>query len=69
MRSKRPDPEPEVRNGICCGEGCRQYDTLYKVPGIYRYRCAGCYLKETGRFHPDTPAQVIHNVTHTKTSN
>ena len=40
MRLKHGIPEPEVRNGNCCGEGCGQYDTLYKVPGIFRYRCS-----------------------------
>lgn len=48
MRSlRRGLPEPEVRVGHCCG--CHAYPiVLYKLQGIYRYRCAECYESETG---------------------
>lgn len=48
-RSTKQDPETQV--GICCG--CNVWNLLlFKVPGIYRYRCAPCYRKETGTDHP-----------------
>lgn len=51
MRQHR-QPEPEIRSGICCGEGCGEFDVLYKVPGIYRYRCDRCFKAEQGYRHP-----------------
>lgn len=39
--------EPLTRVGICCG--CNKDGmALYKVPELYRYRCAECYQRETG---------------------
>ena len=47
MRMKRGAPDPEIRVGNCCG--CNMFPvTLYKIMGIYRYRCAPCFEKETG---------------------
>jgi hypothetical protein len=44
--------EPETRVGICCG--CNVWNLpLFKIPGIYRYRCAPCYRSETGVDHPE----------------
>lgn len=52
---KRNQPEPEVHVGNCCG--CNTYPiTLYKIPGIYRYRCAGCFQTETGYSHHLAPS-------------
>ena len=51
------DAEPQSRVGFCCG--CRQDDALYKIPGLFRYRCARCYREETGHFHYLTPIGVI----------
>jgi hypothetical protein len=60
-RLKHATPEPETRVGICCGDACKiAHDkagawstaALFKVPGIYRYRCADCYVAEVGRRHP-----------------
>jgi hypothetical protein len=53
---KRKAEEPETLVGNCCG--CHKHDTLYKVPGIYRYRCDPCFLKETGFRHHLAP---LHN--------
>ncbi len=58
----RPDPEPETRVGHCCG--CRADPvTLYKIAGIYRYRCDSCYQQETGLRHylapPQQPAESL----------
>lgn len=46
---RRQDPEPETRVGNCCG--CNSWPvplTLFKVPGVYRYRCDACFEVETG---------------------
>lgn len=49
-RSTKQDPETLV--GICCG--CNVWNLLlFKVPGIYRYRCAPCYRKEQGTDHSE----------------
>jgi hypothetical protein len=54
MPKKRPEAEPEIRVGICCG--CQQDSMqLYKVPNVFRYRCALCFLKETGYQHHLAP--------------
>jgi len=59
IRRRRPDPEPETRVGICCGCGSDGL-ALFKVPGIYRYRCAECFPLETGyRHHLSPPAGRI----------
>lgn len=60
MRMKRLIAEPETRKGNC--GGCNQCPlTLYKIQGIYRYRCADCYEKETGhRHHLSPPNQGSH---------
>jgi hypothetical protein len=61
MRRYKRDAEPETRVGLCCG--CREDRvSLFKVPGIFRYRCAACFRKETGFNHhmaPPPPASVI----------
>lgn len=42
--------EPETRVGHCAG--CRKFPiALFKVPGVYRYRCAECFRAETGVDH------------------
>jgi hypothetical protein len=42
--------EPVTRVGICCG--CRAFAVLlFKIPGIFRYRCSECYLREQGVRH------------------
>lgn len=52
MRDRTETAEPETRVGICCG--CNTWNLpLFKVPGIYRYRCAPCFRAETGRDHPE----------------
>lgn len=54
-RVKRGDPEPETRIGNCCG--CGVYPMpVFKVQGIYRYRCAECFEAETGYRHHLSPA-------------
>lgn len=52
---------PEVRTGNCCGELCRpgRFDTLYKVPNIYRYRCALCWEHEVGSWHHAAPQKAV----------
>lgn len=47
---KRIENEPQVRVGNCCGCGACPV-TLFKIVGIYRYRCDACYKKETGLRH------------------
>lgn len=47
--------EPPTRIGICCGEGCGEYSLLFKITGLYRYRCAECYTKEVGHRPPNEP--------------
>lgn len=47
---RRELSEPETRVGNCCG--CNHFPMpLFKVPGIYRYRCAECFERETGFRH------------------
>jgi hypothetical protein len=57
VRVKRgQDQEPEIRIGNCCG--CQTYPVLlFKVPGIYRYRCDECYAAEVGHRHHMAPAK------------
>lgn len=52
------DTEPETRVGICCGEhhlGNRDGLALFKVAGLFRYRCAECFTRETGAPHHMAP--------------
>lgn len=50
MNRRASTHEPEVRIGHCCG--CHTYPmALYKIPAIYRYRCADCYESEMGYRH------------------
>jgi hypothetical protein len=52
MNRRAEAAEPETRIGICCG--CNAWNQLlYKVPGIYRYRCAPCFRAEQGKDHPE----------------
>ena len=51
MSPKRQPLEPETRVGYCCGDGCGNYALLFKVPGIFRYRCSECFQRETGYRH------------------
>jgi hypothetical protein len=47
---KRAVTEPETRIGNCCG--CNQCPVpLFKLQGIFRYRCAACFEAETGHRH------------------
>lgn len=56
---RRPDPEPETRVGNCCGCNTDPM-ALFKIQGIYRYRCAECFEAETGyRHHLSPPAGRI----------
>jgi hypothetical protein len=56
--NKRAPTEPETRVGNCCG--CNQYPLpLFKVPGIYRYRCDSCFERETGYRHHMAPSRRI----------
>lgn len=48
------DAEPETRVGNCCGCG-RWPVPLFKLPGIYRYRCAPCFEHEAGYRHHLAP--------------
>lgn len=65
--------EPESRMGYCCGtpgvgtERCGRYEALFKIPRIFRYRCADCFQRETGYRHhlsphPPGPFHVEHNL-------
>jgi hypothetical protein len=57
-RLKRGVPEPETRVGNCCG--CNRYPLpLFKIQGLYRYRCDECFEKETGHRHYLSPAKVV----------
>jgi hypothetical protein len=60
MSARRQITEPETRVGICCGDACKaaqhssgtwNYALLFKVQGIFRYRCATCFETETGHRH------------------
>jgi hypothetical protein len=54
VSKQKPNPEPELRVGICCG--CQKDSMqLYKIPGIFRYRCATCFPAETGYQHHLAP--------------
>lgn len=58
-RMKRGEPEPETRVGNCAG--CCIYPvTLFKVPNIFRYRCADCFVFETGQHHRLAPPDRLH---------
>lgn len=58
MRTKREVSEPETRVGNCCG--CNQCPVaLFKIQGIFRYRCAPCYARETGHWHHLAPRPLI----------
>lgn len=49
--------EPETRVGICCG--CRSdSQALFKVPGIFRYRCSECFQREVGHRHHLAPTRA-----------
>lgn len=56
---KRTLPEPETRVGNCCG--CNSLALLFKMQGIYRYRCSQCYQTETGQRHhlDDSPRTSV----------
>lgn len=63
-------PDPELRVGQCCGDYCKdtlQDQQLYKIPGIFRYRCARCFYAELGQHHwstvPGTAPALITNQT------
>ena len=50
QRAQRAPQEPLTRIGICCG--CGEGDVLlFKIQGVFRYRCSCCYQKETGQRH------------------
>lgn len=66
MPKQKPDPEPETRNGNCCG--CHTFNHLYKVPGLFRYRCATCFKAEVGYYHSLTPTEEIR-IRETQASN
>jgi hypothetical protein len=59
-RFKRDQTEPETRMGNCCGCNALATLPLFKVQGIYRYRCAPCFEAETGfRHHLSPPRSLI----------
>ena len=49
VRARRKELEPETRVGHCCG--CGEDDALYKIPGIPRWRCDACFVREVGYHH------------------
>lgn len=50
-------PAPETLVGHCCG--CHAFPVaLFKVPTLYRYRCADCFKRETGHAHHLAPDDV-----------
>jgi hypothetical protein len=54
---RREEAEPETRVGNCCG--CHTDPVpLFKVSGIFRYRCADCFEKETGYRHHLSPQKA-----------
>lgn len=57
---RHAETELETRVGNCCGDNCsdRYPVSLYKIPGIYKYRCAACFEKETGYRHHLSPSVV-----------
>jgi hypothetical protein len=57
MRLKRAETEPETRVGNCCGCN-RDPVPLFKVQGIFRYRCADCFERETGYRHHLSPPKA-----------
>jgi hypothetical protein len=60
---KRPPPsEPETLVGNC--SGCNVFPRpLFKIPGLFRYRCDECFERELGYRHhlapPREPARII----------
>jgi hypothetical protein len=50
----RREAEPETRVGHCCG--CGTDGALFKLVGIFRYRCAACFVRETGYRHHLSPS-------------
>lgn len=57
-RLERGVTEPETRVGNCCG--CNQHPVpLFKVQGMFRYRCAECFERETGYRHYLSPAKEV----------
>lgn len=51
MSRANPQPDPEIRIGICCGCSVSNL-LLFRIPGVYRYRCSPCFRAETGTDHP-----------------
>lgn len=58
---RKAETEPETRVGNCCG--CSRHSLLFKVPGIFRYRCAECFEREEGYRHHLTPAAASSTTT------
>jgi len=58
MSARHTLSEPETRVGHCCG--CHQCPIpLFKVQGVYRYRCADCFERETGFRHYLSPSRTV----------
>ena len=49
MRRGAVNDEPITRLGNCCG--CSQFTLLFKITGLFRYRCGPCYEREVGTRH------------------
>jgi len=64
-RLRRGETEPETRVGNCCG--CGEHPvTLFKITGVYRYRCDTCYERETGHRHHLAPDKTVYIDTNTQ---
>lgn len=59
--TRRGAIEPETRAGICCGCNA-SYVALYKIQGIYRYRCDTCFEREAGYRHHLAPPKAAPSV-------
>ena len=56
--SRRAPTEPETRVGNCAA--CNRFPVaLFKLQGIFRYRCDECYQHETGHRHYLAPSMII----------
>lgn len=59
-KEKPTPPEPITRIGVC-GK-CGQFDLLFKITGLPRYRCSTCYKLETGTRHWLERKEVTMNI-------
>lgn len=59
---KRREPEPQTREGICCG--CQQSPMQLFPVSSDRWRCDACFLRETGHRHPLAPRRYFASDPH-----